>query len=59
MNEVERCDRTSLMNRGRVLAVGTPAQLLEQSGQANTEEAFIYYLEKDAEQAHAMGAIDV
>ncbi|MCP2040730.1 ribosome-dependent ATPase [Neisseria sp. HSC-16F19] len=50
MNEVERCDRISLMNRGRVLAVGTPAEVVAASGQANTEEAFIYYLQQDAAQ---------
>lgn len=44
MNEVERCDRISLMNRGKVLALGTPAQVVAQSGKANIEEAFIHYL---------------
>ena len=53
MNEVERCDRISLMNRGRVLAVGTPAELLAASGRPNTEEAFIYYLQRDAEENEA------
>ncbi|MDO4725013.1 MAG: ATP-binding cassette domain-containing protein [Comamonadaceae bacterium] len=48
MNEVERCDRMSLMNRGRVLVMGTPAEVLAQSGQANTEEAFIHFLQQDA-----------
>ena len=50
MNEVERCDRISLMHRGRVLAVGTPAELVAQSQAANMEEAFIHYLEQDAAQ---------
>ncbi|MDO4794590.1 MAG: ribosome-associated ATPase/putative transporter RbbA [Brachymonas sp.] len=48
MNEVERCDRMSLMNRGRVLVMGTPAEVLAQSGQPNTEEAFIHFLQQDA-----------
>ncbi|MDO4640240.1 MAG: ribosome-associated ATPase/putative transporter RbbA [Neisseria sp.] len=48
MNEVDRCDRISLMHRGRVLAVGTPKEVVEKSGKENTEEAFIYYLEQDA-----------
>lgn len=34
MNEVERCDRISLMHQGRVPAVGTPEELLAASGQA-------------------------
>ncbi|WP_373741546.1 ATP-binding cassette domain-containing protein [Neisseria sp.] len=48
MNEVERCDRISLMHRGRVLAVGTPTEVVAASGRENTEEAFIHYLEQDA-----------
>lgn len=50
MNEVQLCDRVSLMNRGRVLALGTPTEILQWSGQPNTEEAFIYYLQKDLQE---------
>jgi ribosome-dependent ATPase len=46
MNEAERCDRISLMHRGRVLAVGAPRELVEQRGSANLEDAFISYLEE-------------
>ena len=53
MNEVERCDRISLMHQGRVLAVGTPAELVARSGRPNMEEAFIHYLEEDAKTAGA------
>lgn len=53
MNEVERCDRISLMHQGRVLAVGTPAELVARSGRQNMEEAFIHYLEEDAKTAGA------
>lgn len=45
MNEAERCDRVSLMDRGRVLAVGSPAELMQQRGAASLEEAFIGFLE--------------
>lgn len=45
MNEAERCDRVSLMDSGRVLATGTPRQLVEARGAATLEEAFISYLE--------------
>ena len=54
MNEVERCDRISLMHRGRVLAMGTPAELVKQSRQPNMEEAFIHYLEQDAAETGKM-----
>ncbi|MHC0612437.1 ribosome-associated ATPase/putative transporter RbbA [Komagataeibacter oboediens] len=50
MNEAARCDRISLMHRGHVLAVGTPAELVKKRGAPNLEAAFIAYLE-DAEAA--------
>jgi ribosome-dependent ATPase len=46
MNEAERCDRISLMDSGRVLATGTPAQLITSRGAATLEDAFISYLEE-------------
>ena len=45
MNEAERCDRISLMHRGRVLAVGTPAELQASQQAVTLEAAFIRYLE--------------
>src|SRR5262249_60362043 len=32
MNDAERCDRISLMHRGRVLAVGAPKELVKKRG---------------------------
>ncbi|PWR21321.1 ribosome-associated ATPase/putative transporter RbbA [Zavarzinia aquatilis] len=49
MNEAERCDRISLMHAGKVLAVGTPAELAASKGSARLEDAFIAYLEAVAE----------
>lgn len=49
INEAERCDRVSLMHAGRILAVGTPAELLVARHAATLSEAFIDYLE-DADQ---------
>jgi ribosome-dependent ATPase len=46
MNEAERCDRISLMNRGKVLAVGTPKDIVKQRGCTSLEDAFISYLEQ-------------
>ena len=45
MNEAARCDRISLMDSGRVLATGTPAELTKARGAATLEDAFISYLE--------------
>jgi ribosome-dependent ATPase len=44
MDEAERCDRISLMHAGKVLAVGTPAELSRTKAAANLEDAFIAYL---------------
>ncbi|MCW0180761.1 MAG: ribosome-associated ATPase/putative transporter RbbA [Zavarzinia sp.] len=49
MNEAERCDRISLMHAGKVLAVGTPAELAASKGSARLEDAFIAYLEAVAD----------
>lgn len=47
MNEAERCDRISFMHRGRVLAVGAPAELTERQHALDLEEAFVRYLLED------------
>ena len=46
MNEAERCDRISLMNAGKVLAVAAPKDLVKERGCASLEDAFISYLEE-------------
>lgn len=52
MNEAERCDRISLMHAGKVLASGTPPELVEKRGAASLEEAFIAYLQEAAGQSN-------
>ena len=44
MNEAGRCDRISLMHKGRVLAVGTPQELVQRRHAPDLEEAFVRYL---------------
>ncbi|MBN9017921.1 MAG: ribosome-associated ATPase/putative transporter RbbA [Rhizobiales bacterium] len=51
MNEAERCDRISLMHAGKVLAVGSPAELKAERGMDSLEDVFIAVLE-----AAGMGA---
>ena len=46
MNEAARCDRIALMDSGRVLATGAPAELIKARGVATLEDAFISYLEE-------------
>ena len=47
MNEGERCDRISLMHAGRVLAQGSPGDLIRERGLNDLEETFISYLEDE------------
>jgi ribosome-dependent ATPase len=47
MNEAARCDRMSMMHRGKVLAQGPPAELVRLRGAPNLEAAFIGYLEDE------------
>lgn len=48
MNEADRCDRISLMHAGRVLAVGTPEELVRERGSSSLEETYIDYLAEAA-----------
>ena len=48
MNEADRCDRISLMHAGKVLAVGTPQELVHKRGSSSLEEAFVSYLAEAA-----------
>ncbi len=47
MSEAERCDRISLMHAGRVLAVGTPGELITAQGAANLDDAFVAFMQAD------------
>ncbi|MBA4222479.1 MAG: multidrug ABC transporter ATP-binding protein, partial [Methylobacterium sp.] len=55
MNEAERCDRISFMHAGKVLAVGTPQELVEKRGANTLEESFIADLKEAAGIADAPG----
>ena len=54
MNEAARCDRISFMHKGRVLAVGTPAELAARQNAPDLEEAFVQYLiEAESDDGHS------
>ncbi|XWY20886.1 ribosome-associated ATPase/putative transporter RbbA [Bisgaard Taxon 45] len=59
MNEALRCDRISLMHRGKVLAVGTPEALCQQRQTDNLEEAFIAFLADSAEPDSQPTSLDI
>ncbi len=50
INEVQRCDRISLMHAGKVLVIDTPGGVIQRRHAQTLEEAFIGYLE-DAQNA--------
>ncbi len=52
MEEAVRFDGLVALNRGRVLAVGTPGDLLERSASGTLEEAFIRLLPADQRAGH-------
>ncbi|WP_170432749.1 ribosome-associated ATPase/putative transporter RbbA [Ruegeria arenilitoris] len=58
MTEAERCDRVSFMHAGRVLAEGTPDELIAAAQADSLEEAFIAVLEA-AETPAPVAAPDV
>ncbi|WP_110931253.1 ABC transporter ATP-binding protein [Paenibacillus bouchesdurhonensis] len=43
MDEAEKCDRLGMIRDGHLIAIDTPAALIEQSGKTTIEEAFIHY----------------
>ena len=55
MNEAARCDRIALMDAGRVLITGTPAEIVASRGVDTLENAFIAYLE-EAEAARTLAS---
>jgi sodium transport system ATP-binding protein len=44
------CDRIAVMQRGRIVALGTPGELRRQTGQATLEEAFVQLVGAEAEE---------
>jgi len=43
MDEVEKCDTIGMIREGRLIALGSPAELKEATGTTNIEDAFLYY----------------
>jgi drug efflux transport system ATP-binding protein len=47
MDEAGRCDRLAMMSLGRLIALGTPAEVAAQVGGRTLEDAFIILQERD------------
>ncbi len=46
MDEASRCDLVGMMHKGRLIAEGTPAELLSESGRNNLEDAFLVFIRR-------------
>jgi sodium transport system ATP-binding protein len=54
MREVEKlCDRVAIIHKGRILAAGTPTELLDRSGQSDFEELFFELISRAEERMAA------
>jgi ABC-2 type transport system ATP-binding protein len=49
MDEAERCERLAFLSRGRLIALGTVAEVLAQFGQPTIEDVFIELQRRDEE----------
>ena len=47
MDEAERCARLAMMSNGRLIALGTPAEVARQVGGRTLEDAFVILQERD------------
>ena len=47
MDEAARCHHLAMLREGRLLAVGTPLEIIEQSGAKTLEEAFLLFSSKE------------
>jgi ribosome-dependent ATPase len=52
MDEAQRFDWLAAIDDGKVLATGTPKELLETTGSPNLEEAFIRLLPEEKKRGH-------
>ncbi|MDB5052593.1 MAG: type transport system ATP-binding protein [Bacilli bacterium] len=43
MDEAEKCDRLGMIREGKLIAVGSPDALRQETGTTSIEEAFLYY----------------
>jgi len=56
MDEAVNCDDLVMLHEGRVIARGTPADLVERSGKANLEEAFLDFEARETDRSDELGA---
>jgi ABC-2 type transport system ATP-binding protein len=47
MDEAEYCDRISIMHRGRIIALDTPANLKKSIGKASVQDLFVHLIRSE------------
>lgn len=47
MDEANRCDRVGMIRLGKLVAVGSPEHMKEETGQPSLEDAFLWYLRRE------------
>jgi ABC-2 type transport system ATP-binding protein len=53
MDEAERCQRLAFLSRGQLIALGTPAEIVQQFGATSVEDVFIQLQQRDEAAARA------
>jgi ABC-2 type transport system ATP-binding protein len=51
MDEADRCDAVALIDAGRTIAEGTPAELRERTGASTIEDAYLWFAGRNREEA--------
>jgi ABC-2 type transport system ATP-binding protein len=51
MDEADRCDAVALIDAGRTIAEGTPAELRERTGASTIEDAYLWFARRTREEA--------
>lgn len=51
MDEAERCDRVAILDHGKLVALGTPAELIAKAGATRLEDAFVALTGRDIRDA--------
>jgi ABC-type multidrug transport system ATPase subunit len=46
MDEASRCDLVGMVHKGRLIAEGAPADLLQETGRDNLEDAFMEFIRR-------------
>ena len=55
MDEAEYCDRMAVIDHGKIIAMGSPSELKEQTGQKTFNDVFLHLTGKDIRDEEGSG----